>query len=152
MAGEFQLVPAQSPDHPVEVYPPPAPRLRHPVILAHGLFGFDQVSVLGKPMVHYFAGMPAWLRATGNVVHVSRVAPMGPIAHRASQLAQFIERHAGLGPVHLIAHSMGGLDSRFAIARLGLGDRVQPHHPGHTAPWFGHCRQGSGLDASAAWD
>jgi triacylglycerol lipase len=124
MAGEFQLVPAQSPDHPVEVYPPPAPRLRHPVILAHGLFGFDQVSVLGKPMVHYFAGMPAWLRATGNVVHVSRVAPMGPIAHRASQLAQFIERHAGLGPVHLIAHSMGGLDSRFAIARLGLGDRV----------------------------
>ena len=62
-------------------------RLRHPVILAHALFGFDQVSVLGKPMVHYFAGMPAWLRATGNVVHVSRVAPMGPIAQTTAMSA-----------------------------------------------------------------
>ena len=124
MAGENQPVTGPSPERQVEVYPPPAPRLRQPLILAHGLFGFDQVSVLGKPVVNYFAGVPAWLRATGNQVHVSRVAPMGPIAHRAGQLVRFIERHTGEEPVHIIAHSMGGLDSRYAISRLGLGDRV----------------------------
>ncbi len=124
MAGEIRSSIPETSGRSIEVYPPPAPRLVQPVILAHGLFGFDQVSVLGKPVVNYFAGVPAWLRATGNRVHVSRVAPMGPIAHRAGQLVRFIERHAGKEPVHLIAHSMGGLDSRYAISRLGLGDRV----------------------------
>lgn len=115
---------------------PPATRLKNPIILAHGLFGFDQVNVLGKPMVHYFAGVPAWLRLAGNQVWVSRVAPMGTIRCRAEQLASFIRRQVGeQQPVHLIAHSMGGLDARYAIREMGLGTQVlslttlgTPHH------------------------
>ena len=124
MADQLQPIPPGKKHNQVEIYPPPAPRLRHPIILAHGLFGFDQVSLLGKPVVHYFAGVPAWLRAAGNQVHVSRVAPMGPISRRAEQLAQFVRHHANDHPVHLVAHSMGGLDSRFAINNLGLAEQV----------------------------
>ena len=108
----------------VQIYPPVAPRLRHPVILAHGLFGFDHVNVLGKPVVYYFAGVPAWLRAAGNTVHVSRVAPMGSIRHRAEQLAAFVQGQLAGAKAHLIAHSMGGLDARYAIQELGLGNQV----------------------------
>ena len=44
--------------------------------------------------------------------------------------------------VHLIAHSMGGLDSRFAVSRLGMSDRVlslttiaTPHRGSPFADW-----------------
>ena len=46
------------------------------------------------------------------------------------------EARASTGrPVHLIGHSLGGLDSRFLISKLGMADRVlslttigTPHH------------------------
>ena len=66
--------------------PPPA----YPIVLAHGLFGFDEVAVAGK-RVEYFRGVPKRLRRMGVEVHVARVAPIGSVEKRAAQLAELDE-------------------------------------------------------------
>ena len=103
--------------------PSAAPRLRHPVVLAHGLFGFDSIGS-GRWRFSYFANLPDWLRASGNRVLVTRAHPVGRVATRATQVARQIEGAFGSEPVHLFGHSMGGLDCRHLISRLGLGHRV----------------------------
>jgi triacylglycerol lipase len=51
------------------------------------------------------------------------VSPLGGVQQRAQQLAQRIAEKFPTGEVHIIAHSMGGLDARCLLARnlLGLG-------------------------------
>lgn len=95
---------------------------RHPVILLHGLFGFDELEI-GPARYAYFRGLTERLRRAGAEVERPRVARVGPVAVRAQQLARRIE---GLSAkrVNVIAHSMGGLDARYAITRLGLAGRV----------------------------
>src|SRR5262249_6493519 len=51
------------------------------------------------------------------------VPPVASVGTRAETLAAAI-RALPVTKVNLIAHSMGGLDARYAITRLGLGDRV----------------------------
>jgi triacylglycerol lipase len=99
---------------------PPHPR--YPVILVHGLFGFDELE-LGKTRRAYFKGVRQTLEREGHVVHVPQVALAGSIAERAAQLARFVET-TGAKRLNVVAHSMGGLDARLAIARLGLDRRV----------------------------
>jgi triacylglycerol lipase len=95
---------------------------RYPVVLAHGLLGFDEITV-GGARHDYFRGIPARLTADGAAVHRARVARTGAIAARAEELATFI-RAIPERRVNVVAHSMGGLDARYAIARLGLGRKV----------------------------
>lgn len=73
------------------------------------------------------------LRADGHVVHSAQVSPYKGVPARAAELATHIDaaqRECRARPgcdaskVHIIAHSMGGLDSRYAISKLGYGDRV----------------------------
>ncbi len=97
-------------------------RLRHPLVLAHGLLGFDELSVAGVRH-DYFHGLPARLARQAGDVHCPRVAAAGSVAVRAEALAACI-RALPDRRVNVIAHSMGGLDARYAIARLGLGARV----------------------------
>lgn len=115
--------------------PPPAPRAevqvparlpvrvgptRQPILFAHGYFGFDALGVPRRP--EYFRGIRAALEAAGHVVHVARVSPTAGVARRAAELAAQVRRIGGR--VNIIAHSMGGLDARYAIAELGLADAV----------------------------
>jgi triacylglycerol lipase len=100
----------------------PAPATRYPVVLAHGLFGFDALDI-GFTRQEYFRGIPERMRKLGAIVHVSRVAPVSAIATRAKDLAEHI-RQLDAPRVNIVAHSMGGLDARYAISRLGLSDRV----------------------------
>jgi triacylglycerol lipase len=99
-----------------------APPPRYPVVLLHGIFGFDEIRI-GFARHDYFRGIPARLADEGWVVHRPRVSKLGSIAERAEELAAFVR---GLPDrrVNLVAHSMGGLDARYAIARLGLAPRV----------------------------
>jgi triacylglycerol lipase len=95
---------------------------RHPVVLAHGFLGFDSLGVPG--MRHdYFRGVRGHLEALGCRVHVPRVSPIGSVRRRAEQLA---EQLASIDAerVNVIAHSMGGLDARYAISKLGMDARV----------------------------
>jgi triacylglycerol lipase len=95
---------------------------RYPVVLAHGLLGFDEIKVGGRSH-DYFRGVRARLAADGADVHRPRVAPSAGIASRAEELAAFI-RALPDRRVNVVAHSMGGLDARYAITRLGLGRKV----------------------------
>jgi triacylglycerol lipase len=99
-----------------------APRLRYPVVLAHGVLGFDKIGFGGKEH-SYFRGVHGHLTRVGAEVHRPRVSSAAAIAVRAEELARVI-RSIDAKKVNVIAHSMGGLDARYAIARLGLADRV----------------------------
>src|SRR5712691_2851316 len=101
------------------------PKLRTPIVLVHGLFGFDRVCVpvVGWTVANYFPSIPELLRAAGNRVLIPTLSPTGGVADRAGQLKEFIERESPSEPVHLLAHSMGGLDARYMISCLGMGNR-----------------------------
>lgn len=106
---------------------PAAPRL--PIILVHGLGGFDRIRVeLSRrhPLqIEYFNGIAACLRQAGvSAVHVTALPPGGSIEERANALKSFVAEHVREPRFHLIAHSMGGLDCRFYISHLGGADRA----------------------------
>lgn len=110
-------------------YPHPSPKLRYPIILVHGLLGFDLISVefLKRPLVQieYFRHVPQWLAEAGaGKVWMADLPATGGVEERASRLKGFIQEMTGGAPCHLIAHSMGGLDSRFCITHLGMGDHI----------------------------
>jgi triacylglycerol lipase len=121
------------------------PRLRAPIVLVHGLFGFDSLRLGPWLVAHYFQGIPEALRRAGNRVLVASLSPTGGIADRARQLKELLDRESPHEPVHLIAHSMGGLDSRYLISRLGMAHRVltlttlgTPHRGSAFADWGLH--------------
>jgi triacylglycerol lipase len=99
---------------------PAAPRL--PVVLAHGFLGFDEIGV-GNRKHLYFRGIGAHLEAAGAQLYCPRVPPASSISARAQRLADLI-RAVPAPRVNIVAHSMGGLDARYAISRLGLADKV----------------------------
>jgi triacylglycerol lipase len=99
----------------------PAPT-RHPIVLSHGYFGFDAIGA-SRLKREYFHGVRERLEALGYSVHLIRVSRMAGVEQRARQLAEQIRQLPG-ERVNIIAHSMGGLDARYAIAQLGLDARV----------------------------
>jgi triacylglycerol lipase len=118
------------------------PKLRSPIVLVHGLLGYGEVRVGGVTLYDYFPGVTQALREAGNRVLVPSLSPTAGIADRAAQLKAFVDREAPHEPVHLIAHSMGGLDSRYMISRLDMAERVlslttlgTPHRGTTFADW-----------------
>ena len=121
------------------------PKLRAPVVLVHGLLGFGEVRVGALTVSEYFPGISQQLRAAGNRVLVPTLSPTAGVAARAAQLKQFLDRESPTDPVHLVAHSMGGLDARYMISRLGMAERVltlttlgTPHRGTSFADWGVH--------------
>ncbi len=91
-------------------------RLDAPIVLAHGLFGFTRIGVGPLTLTSYFSGITEALQAVGNRVLVARVQPIAGVERRARRLGEQIVRAFGDEPVHLIGHSMGGLDARRLLA------------------------------------
>ena len=102
----------------------PVPRLRAPIVLVHGILGFDRLRLGPLTLFEYFRHIPAALRSGGNRVLVPRLSPTGSVAERAAQLKAWLDRDVPHEAVHLFGHSMGGLDSRYLISRLGMASRV----------------------------
>ena len=92
----------------------------HPIVLAHGLLGFDELRLAGKllPGVHYWRGITEALKANGIEVVLTSVPASASIEERAAKLSEEIEQKAGGKSVNIIAHSMGGLDARYMISQL----------------------------------
>jgi triacylglycerol lipase len=118
------------------------PKLKAPIVLVHGVLGFSRLRFCGWTLADYFARIPASLASAGNRVLVPRLSPTGSITDRASSLKASLDHEAPGEAVHLIAHSMGGLDSRYLISRLGMGHRVlslttlgTPHRGSSFADW-----------------
>ncbi len=104
-------------------FPEPALiRTNYPIMLMHG---FGTTSGLGRKGNYHEAAMA--LRSHGVWAYAPNVAPYHTIATRAEMWAERMahileETHAP--KVNLIAHSMGGLDARYLISRLGQHTHV----------------------------
>jgi triacylglycerol lipase len=86
-------------------------RTRHPIVLVHGLLGFDDI--LG---VQYFYGIPAALRAGGATVFVAKVSAVNDNDVRGEQLLKQMRDWSsahGHQKFNLIAHSQGGPTARY---------------------------------------
>ena len=91
-----------------------------PIVLAHGYLGFG---VLGP--VEYFNGVADALTSLGATqIYSVSVPPKGSLAERSAALAEQIRANVPNGKVHLIAHSMGGLDARYLISHGNGSDLV----------------------------
>lgn len=99
-------------------------RLDNPIVLIHGLFGFNRIGLGSWTLAQYFKGIPEAMRQAGNRVFAPQLSPVGKVERRAAQLLDYLRSQIGDEPVHIFAHSMGGLDSRFLITRLEQGRRV----------------------------
>jgi triacylglycerol lipase len=94
----------------------------YPIVLAHGLFGFDRFFLWKM-----FEGIKELYQSYGLEVLQPLVHPVSSISYRSEQLnKQIIATYGIEQKIHIIAHSMGGLDSRFLISPNGLnqGHRV----------------------------
>jgi triacylglycerol lipase len=94
-----------------------------PVVLVHGLFGFDSIGIAGVKL-EYFRGIAAHLATIGCHAHAVRLPPSRSVPDRARMLVDLI----GELPhdrIDVVAHSLGGLDARYALAHLGLAARVR---------------------------
>src|SRR3954469_15769687 len=100
------------------------PRLQAPIVLAHGLFGFNQIGVGKLTLATYFRGIPEWLRAAGNRVFVTKVPSIAGVEARARRLGEQILESFPDEPVHLIGHSMGGLDARMLLSDPDWSRRI----------------------------
>jgi len=117
-----------------------------PVVLHHGLFGTDKVK-LGPVNLSYFRGIDRAISNRGHPLIVTRVHPSSSIENRARQLKEIILRQLDIlgrkqQKVILIGHSMGGLDARYAVAKLGMAEHVAaivtitcPHRGSPYADW-----------------
>lgn len=131
----------------------------YPIALACGFTRMDQTppwSWLQRPGsddFHYFKRIRSTLSAAGFRAFHTHVSWGAPLAVRASDLAREIDSIlaiSGAKKVHVIAHSMGGLDTRYAISLLGYADKVAslttmatPHHGSPVADWVVQHRAGS---------
>jgi triacylglycerol lipase len=118
------------------------PKVRVPIVLVHGMFGADEFRLGSWARWDYFLGIPEAMRRAGNEVYVARLSPTDGIRQRAEQLRGFIQRVLPDAPLHLIGHSMGGLDARYLISKMDVGQRVlslttlgTPHRGCSFADW-----------------
>lgn len=88
---------------------------RHPVVLVHGLLGFD--SLLG--ILDYFYGIPGELRSGGARVYVANVSSSNFSEVRGEQLIRYLDQLRatyGHGKFNLIGHSHGGPTIRYVAS------------------------------------
>ncbi len=112
---------------------PPLLRIEWPVVLMHG-FGM----LAGVKRSGHLHDEALWLRLHGVRAYAPNVSPYQTIAARASMWAERLDAvlaETGAARVHLVAHSMGGLDARYLVSAMGWHDRVAtlttvatPHH------------------------
>lgn len=118
------------------------PQLGAPIVLVHGLCGYERLTAFGRPLKDYFPGIREKLEASGNRVLIPRLSCTKGVEARACELKRYLLTNVPSGPVHLIGHSMGGLDARYMVSHLGMANRVRslttvgtPHRGSPVADW-----------------
>lgn len=89
---------------------------KYPILLVHGVFFRD------SRYLNYWGRIPKELERNGAVIFYGNQESAGSIEACGKQLAERIEgivKTTGCGKVNIIAHSKGGLDSRYAISMCG---------------------------------
>jgi triacylglycerol lipase len=101
-------------------------QVKDPIVLVHGILGFNHLPLLFGP-IEYFRDVRQTLRAAGNVVpEPPQLNTAGSVQERAQELKDYVLSNPDVDgrKVHLIAHSMGGLDARQMITHLNMAERV----------------------------
>lgn len=96
-------------------------KLKYPVLLVHGM-GFRD-----RKVFCYWGRIPKLLEDMGCKVFFGHQDATADIAANGAHLAKRIDEileETGAERVNIIAHSKGGLDSRYAISSLGMGSKV----------------------------
>lgn len=87
---------------------------RYPIVLVHGLFGFDNIG-----LVEYWYGIPRALRADGARVYATQVSAANSTEVRGEQLLTQVKQvlaATGAAKVNLIGHSHGGPTARYVAS------------------------------------
>jgi len=96
-------------------------KTRYPILMVHGVFFRDQ------RFFNYWGRIPATLKRNGAEIYYGEQQSAGTVAQCGAQLKERIQQildETGCEKVNIIAHSKGGLDSRYCITALEMGDRV----------------------------
>jgi triacylglycerol lipase len=107
--------------------------LKYPVVLAHGIAMRDR----GTAYVPW-GRIPRILRENGVEIYFGNTDAWGSIESNAELLKATVDKileETGKEKINIIAHSKGGLDSRYMIWKYNYGDKVAslttistPHH------------------------
>jgi len=87
---------------------------QYPIVLVHGLFGFDNIGP-----VEYFYGIPSALRADGARVYAVQVSAANSTEVRGEQLLTQVKQiiaATGAAKVNLMGHSHGGPTARYVAS------------------------------------
>lgn len=113
---------------------------KYPILLVHGVFFRD------FEHLNYWGRIPKELEANGAVIFYGSHNSASPVRESAKELEKRIleiVEETGCGKVNIIAHSKGGLDSRYAIAKTSAGKHVAslttintPHRGCEFADWM----------------
>ncbi|MBR5767651.1 MAG: hypothetical protein IKX86_03105 [Clostridia bacterium] len=96
-----------------------AKKTRYPVVLVHG------AAIRDTFFLRSFGKIDKKLRSEGFDVRVADTDGFGTVESNAAALLEQIEKFSEeSGKVNVIAHSKGGLDTRYMIENLGSGDRI----------------------------
>lgn len=94
---------------------------RYPILMVHGVFFRD------FKYFNYWGRIPKELEAHGAKIFYGNHQSAASVADSGGELACRIKEvvaETGCQKVNIIAHSKGGLDSRYAISRLGMAEYV----------------------------
>lgn len=89
---------------------------KYPILLVHGVFFRD------SRLLNYWGRIPMELKKNGAEIFYGEQQSALSIEDSSKELAKKIEEivmTTGCGKVNIIAHSKGGLDSRYAVSQLG---------------------------------
>ena len=99
---------------PVQAFAAGYTQTRYPIVMVHGLLGFDNIGPLD-----YFYGVTSSLRQDGAKVYVVQVSAANSTEVRGEQLITQIKQilaASGAAKVNLIGHSHGAPTSRYAAS------------------------------------
>ena len=96
-------------------------KTKYPILMVHGVFFRD------SRFFNYWGRVPAELIRNGAVVYYGDQHSAASVERCANELKnkiEYIVQTTGCEKVNIIAHSKGGLDSRYAISLLGMSKYV----------------------------
>ncbi len=96
-------------------------RTRYPILMVHGVFFRD------FKYFNYWGRIPQELEKHGAVIYYGNHQSAASVADSGKDLAGRIRQiidETGCEKVNIIAHSKGGLDSRYAVSCLGMDQYV----------------------------
>ncbi len=94
---------------------------KYPILFVHGVFFRDY------KYLNYWGRIPKELIMNGAVIFYGNHQSAASVIDSGKELAERVRQivgETGCGKLNIIAHSKGGLDSRYAVSQLGIEDYI----------------------------